>query len=260
MYVSLAGRYALVTGASRGIGRAVADVLAEAGCSVALSARGQAPLEAAAREVAARFEVSTLAVPADVSSLASVQALFRRVRAWSSGRLDILVSNAGYPFEPALWNTPLHETSPADLEAWYTDVFRTDALGGVFCTREALAMMLERRSGSLVYISSTPALEGFRGAPYTVAKSALLGLMRDVAREYGASNIRANALALGNIHTPATFDRLDPATRDAMAREAPLERWGLPEEAARAVLFLASDLSSFVTGQTLVVDGGALRR
>jgi 3-oxoacyl-[acyl-carrier protein] reductase len=197
---------------------------------------------------------------ANVSSFEDVHELFKRLRAWSSDRLDILVCNAGYPMRPEIWNTPLHATPADKLPVWYQDVYATDALGSVFCTFEALPLMAARRSGSIIYISSTPALEGYQGGPYTMAKAAVLGMMRDVAREYGKDNIRANALALGNIRTPATFEPLDEAARNALAAEAPLQRWGMPEEVGNAALFLASDLSSFITGQVLVVDGGTLRR
>lgn len=256
----LENQCALVTGASRGIGRAIADCLAGAGCSVAVSSRNRQECENAAAEIAESHKVRTIGLQADVSSLESVQRLFRELSKWSAGRLDVLVCNAGYPFWPEIWNTPLHETPAEKLQAWYLDIFCTDALGSVFCTFGALPLMTARRSGSILYVSSTPALEGFQGTPYTMAKSSLLGLMKDVAREYGKDNIRANALALGNIQTPATFEQLDEASRRELAAEAPLRRWGAPEEVAKAALFLVSDLSSFVTGQILVVDGGTLRR
>ena len=133
-------------------------------------------------------------------------------------------------------------------------------MGSVFCTYEALPLMMARKGGSIIYIASTPALEGFQGTPYTVAKSGVPGLMKDVARLYGHLNIRANALALGNILTPATLESLDPGMQDKLAQETPLKRWGEPEEVARAALFLASNRSSFITGQTIAVDGGSVRR
>jgi len=253
-------RFALITGSSRGIGRAIADTLAGAGCNVALSSRNLRECRAAADEIGAVHRVRALGLEADISSRASVGQMFVRLREWSENRLDILVCNAGYPFQPALWNTPLHATPDAGLPEWYLETFRTDALGSVFCTFEALPLMQARRNGSLIYIASTPALEGYQGSPYTMAKAAVLGLMRDVAREYGRDNIRANALALGNISTPATYASLDEDSRRALAAESPLGRWGTPEEVGRAALFLASDLSSFVSGQVLVVDGGTLRR
>jgi len=256
----LRDRYAFVTGATRGIGRAVAETLGKHGCNVAVISRKAHDAVAVSQEIARGFGVETIGKSCDISRLADVHALFKTLRHWSADRLDILVCNAGYPFVPEIWETLLHDTPLGSLEAWYTDVYRTDTLGSVFCTYEALPLMMPRKSGSIIYIASTPALEGYRGSPYTVAKAGILGLMRDVALEYGKYNIRANALALGNINSPATLDHLTPETQTGLAYEAPLRRWGNPEEVGRVVLFLASNLSSFVTGQTIVVDGGTLRR
>ncbi len=209
---------------------------------------------------AAARRVRAAGLRADVSRHESVHELFGQLAAWSGRRLDVLVCNAGFPMRPEIWNAPLHATPADRLQSWYTEVYGTDALGSVYCTFEALPLMMERRSGRIIYISSTPALEGYQGGPYTMAKAAVLGLMRDVAREYGKHNIRVNALALGNIQTPATFDQLDEEARKSLAAESPLRRWGMPGEVGKAALFLASDLSSFVTGQVLVVDGGTVRR
>lgn len=256
----LEGKYALVTGGSRGIGRAVAEILAENGCNVAITSRNREDLQEVAAEIAGNLGVGTLGIACDVSRHESVSELFQHLREWSSERLDVLVCNAGHAFVPEIWSTPLHAAEPDTLENWFVGVFRTDLLGSMFCTYEALPLMMAQKSGSIVYVASTPALEGYRGTPYTVAKAGILGLMKDVAREYGRFNIRANALALGNIMTPATFGRLGPDSRKALAEEAPLKRWGQPEEVGKSVLFLGSNLSSFVTGQTLVVDGGTVRR
>jgi NAD(P)-dependent dehydrogenase (short-subunit alcohol dehydrogenase family) len=256
---SLAGQVALVTGGSRGIGRQIAEALAGAGCDTAVVSRRLEQAEASAEEIGRQSGVRTLGAACDVSQRESVHAFFARLSEWSSGRLDVLVCNAGFPFDPAIFNTPIEAIPPDRLERWYLDVFRTDTLGSVFCTYEALPLMTARRRGSIVYISSTPAIAGYKGTPYTVAKAGVLGLMRDVAREYGRYNIRANALAFGDIATPATFQNLSPEARQEVALKAPLQRWGRPEEAAAAALFLASDASSFVTGQTLIVDGGIIR-
>ncbi len=256
----LEGRYALVTGGSRGIGKAIAETLAAHGCRLALTSRKLKDARSVADEISARAEVPTFGAACEVSNRPSVHELFQEFRRWSSDRLDVLVCNAGYPFQTELWETPLHATPSEKLESWYLNLFQTDTMGSVLCTFEALPLMMDARKGSIIYLASTPALEGYMGTPYTVAKAGILGLMRDVAREYGRYNIRANAFALGNIKTPATFESLAPEAQQKLAREAPLERWGDPEEVGRSALFLASDLSSFVTGQTLVVDGGSLRR
>jgi 3-oxoacyl-[acyl-carrier protein] reductase len=256
----LNGKYSLVTGSSRGIGRSIADALAEHGSNVLITSRNSLEAQAAAKTIGDRHAVEAAGFACDVSQQASVHALFGFLRTWSSDRLDILVCNAGFPFRSEIWETPLHATPPGKISDWYSDLFRTDTMGSVLCTFEALQIMVARKSGSVIYITSTPALEGYRGTPYTVAKAGILGLMKDVAREYGKYNIRANAFALGNIRTPATLDQLDEESRRALAQEAPLRRWGSPEEVGKAALFLASDLSGFVTGQTIVVDGGTLRR
>ncbi len=255
----LEGRFAVVTGSTRGIGRAMAAALARQGCHVAVSARARADCEETARALAREHGVSALGWPCDVSDLQSVRALFAEVRDWCGGQLDVLVCNAGFPLRADIWNTPLHATPPEKLEDWYLGLFRTDTMGSVYATHEALPLFLARRRGSIIYVSSIPALAGFQGAPYTVAKAGILGLMKDVAAEYGRFNIRANALALGNIRTPATYDLLPEEIRQRFAAQAPLGRWGTPEEVGEAMLFLASDRSSFVTGQTLVVDGGIIR-
>jgi len=253
-------QYALVTGASRGIGRAIAESLAGAGCNIAITSRNLQECRSVAAEISLSHGVQTIGLQADVSLLENVHELFERLHNWSAGRLDILVCNAGYPMQPEIWNTPLHATPADKLPAWYLGIFGTDAMGAVHCTFEALPWMLALRKGAILYIASTPALEGFQGTAYTMAKAAVLGLMKDVAREYGKDKIRANALALGNIQTPATFDHLDDESRRILAAEAPLQRWGTPAEVGKAALFLVSDLSSFVTGQILVVDGGTVRR
>lgn len=256
----LNGRVALITGASRGIGRAIAISLAEAGCRVAIASRSLQASQSTAAWIKSNCGVEAIGLEADVSRFDEVRRLFLDLLRWSSGRLDILVNNAGYPMNPEIWNTPLDATPESSLPSWYAEVYGTDALGAVYCTHQAIPGMKAHGGGNILYISSTPALEGYRGTPYTMAKAAILGLMKDVAREYGKDNIRANALALGNIRTSATFDALDEKNREALAAEAPLNRWGAPEEVGKAALFLVSGLSSFVTGQVIVVDGGTVRR
>ena len=200
-----------------------------------------------------------MGVAADVTRYDHAQRLCKATLTWG-GRIDAIVNNAGFKLDPKIWNTPISKIPPAKLEEWFQSVWRVDFMGAVNMTRAALPPMQKARRGSLVYVASTPALVGYKGAPYTTAKAAVLGLMRDVAREAGPSGVRANAVALGNVKTSATWDPLSPKERRALEGEAPLGRWAQPAEVARAIAFLAGDDSSFVTGQVLVVDGGTVIR
>ncbi len=255
----LAGKYALITGSSKGIGRTIAQLLAECGAHVAINGRHPEQVEAVAEALHARFGQKTLACPGDVSNLDVVKALFHKLKQWSDGRLDILVCNAGYALREDLWETPLHALDEEQLTRGFEEVRRVDLDGARYCVHEALQMMVRQMRGSIVFISSTPAIAGYRGTPYTEAKAAVLGLMRDVAVEYAHYQIRSNALALGNIRS-GWYHQLREEERKELEQEAPLRRWGTPEEVAGAVAFLASDLAGYITGQTLVVDGGRIVR
>ena len=192
---------------------------------------------------------------ADVADRAAVGRMVDELLVWSQGRLDIVVNNAGYPVESRLWDTPLHAMPAAELSQWFRTVADVDLGGARNVTHATLPTLMQRRAGAYVFVSSTPALAGHKATPYTEAKAALLGLMRDVALNYGGYGIRANAVAPGNIRT-GWYDALTADEQRRLALEPPLKRWGEPQEVARAILFFASPLSSFITGQTLVIDGG----
>jgi 3-oxoacyl-[acyl-carrier protein] reductase len=172
------------------------------------------------------------------------------------GRLDAVTCFAGYPFRNEEWFKDFTDLTPEEFRR----PIDVDLLGSAFVAQATIPTMVRQGRGSLIFVGSTPALTGDRvGISYLVAKAGLLGLTRALALAYGPSSVRVNALALGSVETEA-MGALPAKDRKSLAEEPALKRWGTPEEVARVVVFLASDDSSYVTGQTIVVDGGyALR-
>ena len=246
----LDGKSVLVTGAAQpgSIGEAIARACAEHGARVVVGSRS----EKSAREAAARLQEGGLDAAGhacDVTSDASLAELARAV-----GRLDGIVHNAGAPV--TVWDRPFIDV-PLDE---FRLALEVDLLGGVRLARAFLPAMKER-GGSLVFTSSTAAIAGYEFLhEFAPAKAGVLGLMRGLAAEYARYGIRSNAVAYGNIASPATWDALSDEQRAALASESPMRRWAKPAEAAGASVFLLSDLSSFVNGQTLIVDGGTVMR
>jgi meso-butanediol dehydrogenase/(S,S)-butanediol dehydrogenase/diacetyl reductase len=243
----LSGKVAIVTGAGSGIGAATARRFAAEGAHVVLCGRRREPLEALAKELASAG-LAAEAVPVDVSDEAQVAALVRDTSA-RHGRLDVLVNNAYQLAAGAV-----DALSTAD---WHHN-FRTTLDAAFFGLRAALPVMRARGGGSVVNVSSTAGLAGQAGlAGYASAKAALENLTRTAAVEAAAFGVRVNSLCPGVIGTAGTLAAFaDPRARRAMERQIPAGRFGTPEEVAAAALFLASDEASFVTGATLIVDGG----
>ncbi len=236
-FCSLAGRTALVTGGSRGIGAAIVRELAAAGATVVFGYRtGAAEAEALARETGAR------AVRADVSSADEAVGLVEQ-----AGEVDVLVNNAGLTRDGLL--------ARMSDEDW-REVIETN-LSSVFYTCRAVARsMLRRRSGAIVNVSSIVGLHGNWGQTnYGASKAGIIGFTKSLARELGSRGIRANVVAPGYVATRLT-DVLPAEAKEAMLRATPLGRFGAPADVARAVRFLVSDEASFITGEVLLVDGG----
>ncbi|MEA2432914.1 MAG: hypothetical protein QOG54_371 [Actinomycetota bacterium] len=245
---SLEGKVALVTGASRGIGRAIALGLAEAGADVAVAARSEADLETLAKEIDSLGRKS-IALTTDVRDRNSIEAAVERT-ASELGRLDILVNNAG----GSNFMSPIVAMRP---EGW--DKLRTLNLDSVFhATQLGAQKMLETGGGSIIQITSAASIQGAPGlSPYSAAKAGVTLMSQAVAKELAGSNVRVNCIAPGWIDTAlnefiTSDDRLLKAT-EAMI---PMGRFGRPEEIVGAAVYLASDASSYVTGSTIVVDGG----
>ena len=251
----LEDKVVVVTGAAGagGIGEAIARRAADAGAHAILTSRAErAAHEAAARLSGQGRRVSGLAL--DLTRDDSV-ARFAQTVLREAGRVDGIAHNAGYPVTE--WARGFAEVAPEE----YSRVFEVDVVGAIRLTKALLPHMLERGAGSLVFTSSTAAVGGYQYLhEFAPSKAGVLGLMRGLAAECGRRGVRSNAVAYGNVGSPATLDSLTPEQREALAFESPLGRWGTPDEAAGAVLFLLSDLSSFVNGQTLVVDGGTVMR
>ncbi|MFO7169727.1 MAG: 3-oxoacyl-[acyl-carrier-protein] reductase [Chloroflexota bacterium] len=246
MQISLKDKVALVTGASRGIGRAVAAALAGAGASVVVNYRGN---QAAADETVAAITDAggqAVAVQADVSSPEEVERLFKTVLD-RFGKLDILVNNAGITRD-----TLLLRMKDDDFDA----VLDTNLRGVFLCTRAALRPMTRARSGRIINITSVVGLVGNPGqANYAAAKAGIVGFTKSVAREMASRNITVNAVAPGYIETDLT-GVLDDKVRAAILETIPLGRLGTPADVAGLVCFLASDAAAYITGQTMAVDGG----
>jgi NAD(P)-dependent dehydrogenase (short-subunit alcohol dehydrogenase family) len=252
---SLEGKVALITGGSRGIGEATALVLAEAGADVAVSSRKLPDLERVAEEVRKRGR-KALAAEAHGGRIDQLEPLVDRVVS-ELGRLDILVNNAGTNFfSPAI-----------DMEerAW-DSVFNLDLKGVFFLSQAAARVMRDQGGGRIVNISSTSGLKvQVPTGHYSIAKAGVIMATKVMALEWAQYGIRANCIAPGAINTrlyDAIFELLPEeqarAQKEAARKRIPMQRVGEPQEIADAVLYLASDASSYVTGQTFAVDGGAL--
>ena len=248
----LDGRVAIITGSTGGNGRAIANLFSENGAHVIITGREQKEVQKVADEIGRKYKTNPLGFKADVTSLSEVKEMVAKTLQKYS-RIDVLVNNAGYPIKDELWDRRFDEIVDDDLEK----VLDVDTKGTYRCSREVLPIMVKQKSGVIITISSTPAISGYiKGAPYTVAKAANLGITKHIAAEYGKFNIRCNAIAPGTIATPRNWNRLTEKEQKELVATIPLGRAGKPEEIAGVALMLASDYSSFVNGQTIIVDGG----
>ncbi len=244
--IDLSGKTAVVTGGSRGIGRAIALRLATQGADVCISYRGNAAAaEATVAEMAAMGRTA-FAVQGDAAEPDAAKALIDAALA-RLDHIDILVNNAGITRDDLIMRM-----KPED----WNDVIATNLSGAFWTTKAATRPMMKARAGRIINITSVSGQAGQMGqANYSSAKAGLIGLTKATARELASRGITCNAVAPGFVLTELTAD-LDPKLLDAIKAQTPLARFGTPEEIASAVAFLASDEAAYITGQVLAVDGG----
>lgn len=245
----LQNKTALVTGGSRGIGRGIVERFLEEGADVAFTyVSSPEKAEALAGELASRYGRKVLAIRSDAGDFAQAQAAVDQVvEAW--GRLDVLVNNAGITKDQLLMRM-----GEADWDA----VMATNLKSVFNMTKAVMRTMLKQRSGSIVNMSSVVGVKGNAGqANYAASKAGIIGFTKSVALELGSRNIRSNAIAPGFIETEMT-GALDPKVVEQWREGIPLKRGGTPTDVANACVFLGSDLSAYITGQTLHVCGGML--
>ena len=241
----LKGKVALVTGAAQGIGKAIAETLAKEGANIAICDVNIEKAQETAKELAA-LGVKTAAYKTNVSVAAECDALIEST-VKDLGKLDILVNNAGVTRDGLLIRMSEQD--------W--DLVIAINLKGTFnCTKAAVKTMMKARYGRIINISSVIGLMGNAGqVNYAASKSGVLGITRSIAKEYANRNITVNAVAPGYIQTAMT-DKLTEEQKQAMLKFVPLSRMGQPQDVANGVLFFASPLADYVTGQVLAIDGG----
>jgi 3-oxoacyl-[acyl-carrier protein] reductase len=245
--IDLNNKNALVTGASRGIGAAIAYKLAQAGANVVINynSNEQAALDLA-NKIKSDFNVNTLIFKADVSNLNQVKQMKEFIHS-NLGKIDILVNNTGINKDKLLRNLTDQE--------WF-DVINVNLTGVFYVTREFISDMIEKRFGRIINLSSIVALSGSAGQTnYCASKAGIIGFSKALAREYAKRNITVNVIAPGYIETDMT-NKLPEKIKESIISSIPLGRTGKPEDIANVAVFLASDLASYITGEVINVSGG----
>ena len=242
----LKDKVALVTGASRGIGREIAQTLAAYGASVIVNYNGSKDRADEVVEMISAAGGKAIAVKADVAKAEEIARLFEEAQA-AFGRIDILVNNAGITRDNLILKMSEEE---------YDTVLDTNLKGAFLCMKHAAKIMLRQKNGRIINISSISGIAGNAGqANYCAAKAGVIGLTKSLAKELGSRGITVNAVAPGFIETEMT-EKLSEQVKEGMLAQIPLKRAGSVKDIAEAVAFLASERAAYITGQTLSVNGG----
>jgi 3-oxoacyl-[acyl-carrier protein] reductase len=246
--MSMEGRAAIITGGRRGIGKAITQVLARRGVDILIADREEEETQNTAQEIAAATGRRILSTLTDVSDYQSVVTMVD-LALTEFGKVDILVNNAGITRDTLIVRMD---------ESDWDQVLDTNLKGAWNCSKAVVRSMMKQRFGRIVNISSVSGLAGQVGQTnYSASKAGLIGLTKALAREVASRGITVNAIAPGFIPTALTED-LPAELKDTMIKLIPIGRWGKPEEIAYAVVFLASEEASYITGQVLSVDGGMM--
>lgn len=242
----LTGKTAIITGATRGIGKGIAEAFAKNGCNIAFTYASSVEKAKMLEQEWSALGVKVKSYQSDASDYEAAQKLVEDVLA-EFGKIDIVVNNAGITRDNLLMRMSLED---------YEEVIRVNLNSAFNLTKAVVKPMMKERSGSIINMSSIVGRKGNAGqANYAASKAGLIGFSKSVALELGSRNIRCNVIAPGFIETEMT-EKLDPKAIEAWRASIPLKRGGTPEDIANACLFLASDMSSYITGQVLSVDGG----
>ena len=244
--MDLTGKCALVTGASRGIGRAIAIALAKAGADVAINFAGNEEAAKQTEDICAAYGVNTLVIKADVANAAECKEMVEKVKERFS-KIDILANNAGITKDKLMIG--MSETD-------FTEVINTNLKGSFLCMQLVSKLMIKQRYGRIINMSSVVGLHGNAGqVNYAASKAGVIGMTKSAAKELASRNITVNAVAPGMIETDMTAVIPEKA-KEAMMATIPAGRAGKPEEIADTVVFLASEKAAYITGQVISVDGG----
>lgn len=246
MKIDLTGRVALVTGSTRGIGKAIAEALAKSGATVVVTGRDESKAVEVAADIAAATGATVRGFGVDISDSAQAVAVVERVEK-ELGQLDILVNNAGLTRDNLIMRL-----KDEDWDA----VINANLRGAFMTCRAASRGMMKRRWGRIINIASVVGITGNKGqSNYAASKAGLIGLTKSIAKELASRNVLANVLAPGFVETDMTA-AMTPEAKAVLSGGIPLERLGTPQDIAGIVVVLASDLAAYITGQVIVVDGG----
>ena len=237
---------AIITGASRGIGKAIAFNLAENGCDLFLVSRTKSDLEKVKNEILNNYKVNIFCYELDITNFESVKEIFKKIIA-EADRIDILINNAGINQDNII--------ARMTIDQW-NRVIQTNLTGYFNCCKHIIRYMIKNKYGRIINISSIIGLNGNIGQiNYSAAKAGLLGLTKSLSKEVGSRNITVNSVAPGFIKTAMT-QGLDNSNKDKFLEDIALKRFGETEDVAHLVTFLASNKASYITGQTINIDGG----